>query len=387
MINENTLQTALQQQQQQYLYRQRHCFMSPQGVDVIIDGQRTINFSNSDYLGLANHPHVVQAFCQAANDYGIGSTASPLVCGHTALHHQLEEELAVFVGRDSALLYNSGYMANLAIISTLCQRGDIVFADKLNHASLLDAVLLSRARLQRFAHGNIAQLEQQLAKPRQGNGLLAVESVFSMEGDLAPLAELAALAQRYHVNLVVDDAHGFGVLGEKGAGGAEHFQLDQQQLPILMGTLSKAIGCHGAFVAGSHTLIDTLIQFSRPYRYSSSLPPALAAAALASLQVLRNEPDRRAQLQQRIAYFKKGAAQRPLALLPAPSAIQSLVVGDSQAALSLAAALQQRGFWVVAIRPPSVPVGSARLRITLSVAHHEDHIDRLLDTLLAIMPP
>lgn len=381
MADVTSLEAALEQRHAHHLYRHRRLLTSAQGVEVTYDGRRHINFSSSDYLGLANHPVVVKAFQQAANEYGMGSVASPLVCGYTALHHKLEEILAELTGRDRVLMFTSGYMANLGVITALVGRCDTIFADKLNHASLVDAGVLSRARLRRFAHNNMQQLARDLSSADCGRRLIVVESVFSMDGDCAPLAALASLAQQHDAWLMADDAHGFGVLGAHGGGCAEYYALDQQQLPIVMGTLSKAVGCYGAFVAGSETIIETLIQFSRSYTYTTALPPAVVAAGLASVQLLREEPQRRTQLQQRITYFKRGASQLGLPLLASDTPIQPLLVGDNKQALAVASALEEGGFLVVAMRPPTVPLGAARLRITLSAAHSEYHLDRLLDAL------
>ena len=381
---EQHLEQRLAQRERQHLYRRRRLLQSAQGVEVVVEDCRYLNFCSNDYLGLANHPVVLSAFQQAANQYGVGSGASHLICGHSALHQQLEEALAAWVGRDRALLYSTGYMANIGLVTALLGKEDYLFQDKYNHASLLDAGLLCPATMRRFPHNNVAQLEQRLRQINAGRIMIAVDGVFSMQGNQADLVRLADLAARYHAYLVVDDAHGFGVLGTQGGGSAEAAGLDQQQLPVLMATLGKSLGCFGAFIAGSHHLIETLIQFSRTYIYTTALPPAVAAAVLASLQLLRREPQRRARLQQHIAYFKTGAKQRGIDLLPSQTAIQALLVGDNQHVLALDKQLMQQGFLVSAIRPPTVPVGGARLRITLSAEHKEEHIDRLLDCLMQI---
>lgn len=379
------LTAALDQRKSNHLYRQRRLLQSAQGAEVVVDGKPCLNFCSNDYLGLANHPDVVAAFTAAANDFGVGSGASHLVCGHSSLHHQLEQELADYVGRDRAVLFSTGYMANLGVVNALVGKQDAVFEDKLNHASLLDAGLLSGARFQRFLHNDLANLEARLKKSTENKKLIVVDSVFSMDGDLAPLDDLAALAKQYNAGLMADDAHGFGVLGNSGAGCAEHFQLDQQQLPVLMATLGKGLGCFGAFVAGSEQLAETLIQFARPYIYTTALPPAVAAATLASLKIMREDVARRQHLQSLIAYFRERAETLGLTLMPSITAIQPLMIGTSEQALAISDALLAKGFLISAIRPPTVPVNSARLRITLSAAHSEQQVERLLVALAEVM--
>lgn len=389
---DDALRSALEERRAQQLYRSRKTIESAQGVEVIVDGKKYLNFCSNDYLGLANHPSIINAFKNTADEFGVGSGASHLVCGHSKIHHELEEKLAEFTGRERALLFSTGYMANLGVITALLDKGDFIFEDKLNHASLIDAGLLSGARFQRFLHNDIDNLRSRIERVESGRKLICVDGVFSMDGDLAPLTELAQLAQQNDAWLMVDDAHGFGVLGESGAGCAEHFNLDQNQLPILMGTLGKACGSFGAFVAGSETLIETLIQFARPYIYTTALPPAVAAATLQSLKIIREESWRREHLQKLIARFRSGAHQLNLPLMNSTSAIQPLLVGkgdkdvgDAARALVLSEKLAARGFWISAIRPPTVPVGTARLRITLSAAHSETQVDLLLDALNAVM--
>ncbi len=386
MADLSSLQIALKEREQQSLYRQRQIVASAQGAEIVVDGEQLVNFCSNDYLGLANHPKIVTAFQQAANDYGVGSGASHLVCGHSQLHHQLEEELADFVKRDRALFFSTGYMANIGTINALLGKDDFVYQDKLNHASLLDAGLSSGARFQRFLHNDIKNLETRLDKnvSNDGRKLIVVDGVFSMDGDCAPLNELSAIADKHNAWLMIDDAHGFGVLGEKGAGCSEQFNLDQNQLPILMATLGKGMGSFGAFVAGSETLIEYLIQFARPYIYTTALPPAVAAATLASLQVMRDEPERRQHLHTLIRQFKKNVVASGLKLMPSGSAIQPIVVGDADKALEMSALLREKGFWVAAIRPPTVPANTARLRITLSAAHTEQQVDQLLRALIEV---
>ena len=391
MSIDDVLQSALNERREQNLYRMRKVIDSAQGAEVIVDGKRYLNFCNNDYLGLANHPDIVSAFKNAADEFGVGSGASHLVCGHSALHHRLEEQLAEFTGRPRALLFSTGYMANLGVINALLGNGDHIFEDKLNHASLLDAGLLSGARFQRFLHNDIENLETRLARTQadEGDGrkLIAVDGVFSMDGDCAPLPELAQLAQKHKAWLMVDDAHGIGVLGKNGGGCAEHFGLDINQLPILMGTLGKAFGTFGAFVAGSEALIETLIQFSRTYIYTTALLPAVAAATSKSLEIVQRETWRREHLQDLIAQFRRGAEQIGLRLFSSNTAIQPLLIGAADEAMRWSNALAERGFWISAIRPPTVPANSSRLRITLSAAHSEKQIEQLLDALAHVQKP
>ena len=362
------------------LYRQRPLLQSPQGPEVVVDGQPLLAFCSNDYLGLANHPDVIRALREGAERWGVGGGASHLVIGHSAPHHQLEEALSAFTGRPRALLFSTGYMANLAAVTALVGRGDAVLEDRLNHASLLDAGLLSGARFSRYPHNDAASLAHRLERT-EGNALVVSDGVFSMDGDLADLPSLSAVARARGAWLMVDDAHGFGVLGEQGGGCVEHFGLGLDEVPVLVGTLGKAFGTAGAFVAGSEELIETLIQFARPYIYTTSQPPAVACATLKSLQLLREERWRREHLQRLIVRFRDGATALGLALMDSPTPIQPLLVGDSRRALRLSARLRERGLLVGAIRPPTVPVGTARLRITLTAAHNEAQVDRLLDAL------
>jgi len=367
---------------QQNLYRRRLTLHSAQGPLVQLGDRQYLNFCSNDYLGLASHPRVVAAFQAAAASYGVGSGASHLVCGHSALHHQLEEALAEFTGRPRALLFSSGYLANAGILTSLLQRGDHVLEDRLNHASLLDGGLHSGARFQRFAHCDVAALERKLARA-DGIRLVVTDGVFSMDGDTAPLGELAAACGRHDAWLMVDDAHGFGVLGERGAGSTEAAGLDASAVPVLMATLGKALGTAGAFVAGSELLIEALIQQARTYIYTTALPPAIAGASLESLRVVQEESWRREHLARLISRFRCGAGELGLPLLASNSAIQPLPVGDAAAALALSERLKQRGLLISAIRPPTVPAGTSRLRITLSAAHTDAQVDQLLEQLAA----
>ncbi|MFO7603433.1 MAG: 8-amino-7-oxononanoate synthase [Gammaproteobacteria bacterium] len=378
MSLDHELRQGLVERQAQAQYRSRRLTDSAQGAEIMLDGRRVLNFCANDYLGLANHPQVVAAFTRAAQHYGVGSGASHLINGHSRLHHELEAALAEFTQRPRALLFSTGYMANLGVISALTTRGDHVFEDHLNHASLLDAALLSKARLQRYRHNNMADLQVRLTASQGRRKLLVTDGVFSMDGDLACLAELVEQAQQHDASLMVDDAHGMGVLGKTGGGVVEQAGLGLAQVPILMGTLGKAFGTFGAFVAGSEALIETLIQHARSYIYTTALPPAIAAATLASLKLVIAEDWRREKLRASIQRFRAGAQQLGLPLMASDTAIQPLVLGDNQRAVQLSEDLLAAGIMVSAIRPPTVPEGSARLRITLSAAHSEAHIDQLL---------
>ncbi|MCP5019126.1 MAG: 8-amino-7-oxononanoate synthase [Ketobacter sp.] len=373
------LAQRLQARRDQHLYRQRRVLESPQQAHIQCDGKTLRNFSSNDYLGLANHPAVVAASQKAAAEYGFGSGASHLVIGHSRVHHELEERLAEWVGRPRALLFSTGYMANLGVISALLERGDTVVQDKLNHASLLDGAQLSRGQLQRYHHNDLGSLQQRLQQAG-GRVLVATDSVFSMDGDIAPLQDMAHLCRQQNAWLMVDDAHGLGVLGQ-GHGCLREYDLSLEQVPVYMGTLGKALGSYGAFVAGSEDLIEFLIQSARSYIYTTAMPPSVAAASLASLEVLAAEPWRVERLQDLIGRFTRGALAMGLPMMPSTTAIQPLLVQDSEQALQLSATLLERGFLVGAIRPPTVPANAARLRITLSAAHSEQDIDDLLNAL------
>ncbi len=382
---DQTLAPLLAERRAAHLYRTRKTLQSPQTPEVIVDGKKYLAFCSNDYLGLANHPEVINALAESAKQSGVSSGASHLVAGHSSEHHALEEELAAFTGRDRALLFSTGYMANMGAITALVGQGDAVFEDRLNHASLLDAGLLSGARFQRFLHNDLNNLQARLDKTEAGRKLIVVDGVFSMDGDCAPLPELAALAQKNDAWLMVDDAHGFGCLGKNGSGSAEHFGLTQNQLPILMGTLGKAAGSFGAFIAGSETLIESLIQFARPYIYTTAMPPAVAAATRASLRLIQTEHWRREHLNQLIAHFRRGAFAMGLQLMDSFSPIQPIVIGDEAKTLAIAEQLAKRGILIVAIRPPTVPVGGSRLRITFSAQHTFAQVDQLLGVLGDVM--
>ena len=354
------------------------------GVRARVDGTDLLAFCSNDYLGLADHPRVVEAFVAAAREWGVGSGASHLVSGHCREHHALEEELAEFVQRPRALLFSTGYMANLAVATALLGRGDRVFEDRLNHASLLDAGLASGARFSRYPHADAGALAARLGRSAAGRAMVVTDGVFSMDGDVAPLRELAAVCGARGAWLFVDDAHGLGVLGATGRGSLEAAGVDSADVPILMGTLGKAFGTFGAFVAGSHELIETLLQTARTYIYTTALPPAVAAATRASLRVMQDEPWRRERVLNHAAHFRRDAAKLGLRLLESGTTIQPVVFGSEAAAVAASDALRSRGLWVPAIRPPTVPAGSSRLRITFSAAHEAADVERLLEALASL---
>lgn len=371
-------QSELSHLQEKNLYRRRRISDSATGVHVRVDDRELLSFCSNDYLGLANHPEVIEAMQRGAERWGVGSGASHLVNGHTSAHHALEEELAEFTQRPRVLLFSTGYMANMGVIAALCGRGDYVFEDRLNHASLLDGGLLSQARMQRYTHSSAEALNQKLSEHDSGEKLVVTDGVFSMDGDIAPLPELSKVTQQHQSWLMVDDAHGFGVLGKSGGGCVEHFGLDINEVPILIGTLGKAFGTFGAFVAGSEELIEYLIQKARPYIYTTALPAAVAEATRASLKLLQTEHWRREKLQSLIQQFRTGATQLGLQLIESQTPIQPLLIGDNGKALAMSAALHEQGILITAIRPPTVPEGTARLRITFSAEHGENDIERLL---------
>ncbi len=374
------LAVDLEDRKQQSLYRSRHIISSPQGIQVEIDGKQVTNFCSNDYLGLANHPDIINSFKKAADKYGVGSGSAHLICGHSSAHHALEEELAEFTGRDRALLFSTGYMANLGVISALLKQGDQVFEDKLNHASLLDGGLLSAARFKRFLHNDIDDLNQKIITTT-GRSLIVTDGVFSMDGDIALLPELADITAKKNSWLMVDDAHGFGVLGDTGGGVVQHYGLTQQQVPVLMGTLGKSFGTFGAFVVGSEQLIETLIQKARTYIFTTAIPAAIAEASRTSLKIVSSDNWRREKLAHLVNYFRCNAKQLGLQLLPTASAIQPILINHSQRAVEISKKLLERGFLVSAIRPPTVPKGQARLRITFSANHEQQQLDQLLDAL------
>lgn len=364
------------------LQRTRRIVDGPQQPVLQADGATMLSFCSNDYLGLASHPVLVAATQQALTEVGVGGAASHLITGHHRLHHELEEALAAFVGLPRALFFSTGYMANVGIVSALVGRGDAIFADRLNHASLNDAAVLSRADLHRYAHNDVAVLEKQLAQSSAKRKLVVADAVFSMDGDIAPVPELLALCERYDAWLMLDDAHGFGVLGAHGEGALAHFGVRSPRI-IYMATLGKAAGVSGAFVAGEPELIEYLVQKARTYIFTTAMPPVLAAALLAALPLIRDGHERRAQIARLIAALRDGLQLRKWRLDPSSTPIQPLVVGSNADALYASEHLRARGILVPAIRPPTVPQGTARLRITLSAAHGLDDVHRLIEALHA----
>lgn len=376
----SNLSTDLKDLKRQHRYRSRKVVDAVDGTEIVIDGNRLINFSSNDYLGLNQHPDVIAAMQRGVEQYGAGSGAAHLITGHSSAHHQLEEELAEMTGYPRALLFSTGYMANLGTISALVGRGDAVFEDRLNHASLIDGGLISGARLQRYPHADIGSLTNKLINSKATNKLIVTDGVFSMDGDIAPLPELATTADLHDARLMVDDAHGFGVLGKEGAGSVAHYKL-QEEIPLYMATLGKAAGVFGAFVAGGEELIETLIQRARAYIYTTALPPGVAEALRMSLKIIQQDNGRRERLYAHIKQFRTGASELGLRLLNSPTAIQPIIVGDDSTVIEMSSKLFELGFAVSAIRPPTVPEGSARLRITLSANHTEEQIEQLLAAL------
>jgi len=374
------LQTELNERAAQGLLRRRRTLESPQAPHVVVDGKRLLSFCSNDYLGLANHPRLVAALQQAVLQHGVGAGAAHLVSGHSDAHHALEERLAAFIGKPAALLFSTGYMANLGTVQALAGKGDTVFADKLNHASLNDAMLLSRAAVKRYRHNDMAHLAQLLENTGGGRKLVITDAVFSMDGDLAPLPEMLALCERHDAWLLVDDAHGFGVLGAQGRGSLAHFGIASKRI-LYMGTLGKAAGVFGAFVAAEQVVIDTLVNHARSYVYTTATPPALSAALLESLGLIEQGDAWRSHLHHLVARLREGLDGLPWRLMPSATAIQPLLIGDNARALQLSEGLRERGIWVAAIRPPTVPEGTARLRITLSAAHTGADVERLIGAL------
>ena len=362
------------------LARRRRVVESADGPYLTVEGRRYLGFCSNDYLGLAHHPALVEAACRGAERYGVGAGASALISGHTEAHEALEARLARFVRLPRALHFGAGYLANLGLVAALAGRGGSVFSDELNHACLIDGARLSRAEVRVYPHLDLAALARMLESCDTPGKLVATDAVFSMDGDLAPLPELAALCERHDAWLVVDDAHGFGVLGEGGRGALSHFGIASPRI-AYMGTLGKAAGVHGAFVAGEEALIEWLVQRARTYVFATASPPLLACALMASLELIEAEEHRRTHLRELIQRVKRTLERLPWRLGVSETPIQPLIVGDNQAALELAEGLRSRGIWVPAIRPPTVPAGSARLRIALSAAHDAEHVDELATAL------
>jgi 8-amino-7-oxononanoate synthase len=376
------LEAALDRRRADGLLRERRVVECAQGPRIRIGARSFLAFASNDYLGLANAPALAKAMCASARAWGAGAGASHLIVGHQQPHEALEDELAAFVApcrNARALAFSSGYLANLAILTALAGRNDAIFADRLNHACLTDGALLSRARLTRYPHGDIGALRNALSNARARRRFIVTDAVFSMDGDIAPLADLLALAQVHDASLVIDDAHGFGVLGA-GRGTLAHFGLASERI-VYMGTLGKAAGVAGAFVTAHPLVIETLVQTARTYIYTTASPAALADTLRESLRLIRDGDARRAHLAALIDAFRAGAERLPWALLPSRTPIQPLVIGDAADAVRVGEALAARGIIVPAIRPPTVPAGTARLRVSLSAAHTRDDVEALLHAL------
>jgi 8-amino-7-oxononanoate synthase len=380
------LQEAAEQRIEQDLVRHRRELTQRKDARVLSDGQRLVNFSSNDYLGLSQHPSIVSAMQVAAQNCGVGSGASHMVCGHHAEHSALERAVADWLGYPRALLFGSGYLANLAVAQALLQPGDVCLQDKLNHASLIDSARLAQSHLVRYPHADAAAARRQAEAHSDGALMLATDGVFSMDGDIAPLGELAAVAREHNGLLYVDEAHAVGVLGPDGRGSVAAAGLGPDEVPLLLVTLGKALGSYGALLVGQYAVIEHIAQAARPYIYTTALPPALAVAALAAVKLARQDAWRRVKVAGLIARFRRGAMERGLHLLDSETPIQPLPIGDNALALQAAHDLEARGFLVVAIRPPSVPAGSARLRITLTAAHENQDVDALLDALEPLAP-
>jgi 8-amino-7-oxononanoate synthase len=366
---------------EQGLRRTRRLLTTAQRARVSVDGREYTAFCSNDYLGLAADPRLAAAAKAGIDRYGVGAGASHLILGHSTAHHELEVALAAFVGLPRALLFSTGYMANMGVVSALVGRGDAVFADRLNHASLNDAALVSRAAFKRYAHNDLAALERLLQTMPARRRLVIVDAVFSMDGDIAPVPALLDLCTRHDAYLLIDDAHGFGVLGAQGRGTLAHFGITSERV-IYMATLGKAAGVSGAFVAGSADLIESLVQNARTYIYTTATPPLLAQALLASLQVIEQEDWRRVRLRELIAQLQRELTAGPWRLMSSDTPIQPLLVGGNSEALALSARLAAQGLLVPAIRPPTVPQGTARLRISLSADHNAEDVTRLAAALL-----
>lgn len=374
------LQKELDQRKIDGLLRQRRLLDSPQAEHIIANQQPYLSFCSNDYLGLANHPSLIAAMQQAAADSGVGSGASNLITGHHRYHDELEKQLAKFMQLPAALLFSTGYMANIGVLGALVGRGDAIFADKLNHACLNDGGYFSYADFHRYPHNDVGALEKLLKASQARHKLIAADAVFSMDGDIAPIPEYLALCERYDAYLYLDDAHGFGVLGTHGQGSLNHFNLQSPRI-IVMATLGKAAGVAGAFVAGEQVVIDYLIQKAKSYVYSTPAPPALSATLSASLRLIEQGDALRQNLRALIAFLKNNLRLKTWTLLPSDTAIQPLIIGDNKKALAVSEYLQTQGILVPAIRPPTVPVGTARLRISLSAGHSIEDVEKLVTAL------
>ena len=350
------------------------------GMRCEVDGRALLNFCSNDYLGLSQHPEVIAALRDASVD-GVGSTASHLVCGHHALHDALEREMADWLQTPRALLFGSGFVANLAVLQALLRKGDVCLQDRLNHASLIDAARLSDATLRRYPHGEVGTGERHIVAAGGAAVLIATDGVFSMDGDVAPLHDLVAVARHHDALLYVDDAHGIGVLGPEGRGSVAAAGYGVRDVPLQLATLGKALGTYGAVVVGDEDIVQHLSETARGYVYTTALPPPLAAASLAAVRIARRADDRRDTLRALVARFRERAAQNGLDVLPSDTPIQAVMTHDDRRALAMSKSLEDAGYWVSAIRPPTVPEGAARLRVTLTALHAPHDVDALVDAL------
>lgn len=363
------------------VWRKRQATQDAVGRELKINGKTYLNFCSNDYLGLASHPALADAAIETIRERGIGAAASHLICGHQDIHQELENELAAFVGAEKAVTFSTGYMANLAVPQTFLEKGDLVVQDRLNHASLIDAGRFCEVNLKRYRHLDFAHARTILVKSNANKKLLTTDGVFSMDGDQAPLHELTEVCRQTKSLLLIDDAHGFGVLGKTGAGSLEQHGIGVGGGVLMLGTLGKAAGSFGAFIAGDAVYIDSLIQHARSYIYTTALPPSIASATRAAIKIIQTEPERRDKLNAKITYFRQAIDELNLKTLDSKTAIQPILLGDSETALQATELLRQHGLWITAIRPPTVPEGTARLRITISCEHHQNDIDQLITVL------
>lgn len=361
--------------------RKRTVLDSPCNATVMVNGRRLISFCSNDYLGLANHPIIVETIKESVTKWGVGSGASHLISGHMRPHEDLEVCLSNFTKHGRTLFFTSGYMANLAMISSIVGRNDVIFSDRLNHASLIDGAVLSRSKHIRFPHSNLSSLCISLNKYKNKRKLIITDAVFSMDGDIARLSELYSIAEKFDTWLIIDDAHGFGILGPNGRGSIAEFNLPMSPRLLSMYTLGKAAGVSGAFIAGNEHIIEWIIQKARPYIFTTAPSPFIASAIISSIDIIKNSDNRRLYLKYLIEKIRLGLSNLPWRVLPSKTPIQPLVIGTNQATLDLSNYLFNNGFLVPAIRPPTVPIGTARLRISLSASHKEEHIDSLLEYL------
>lgn len=380
------LQASLAEKQKQSLYRHRLCLGRASQSQLTLGGKPLIDFASNDYLGLSQEPRLRQAAEAALAKYGVGSGASHLISGHFEIHDELEETIARWLNQEDALLFSTGYMANLSLLRALGQGGSLLLQDKLNHASLIDAGQFKDCESRRYLHCDINSLAKKLERLEDRKPVIVTDGVFSMDGDLAPLPEIMELAEAYQAVVILDDAHGLGVLGRDGAGCADHFDISQCGNLAVMGTMGKALGCFGAFVAGPKVLIDYLTQFARPFIYTTALPPAIAAAALEAIKIIRDDNvSPQSKLQTNIESFRELALRHGLKITNSNSAIQPLIIGDNATCLAVGEALREAGILVATVRPPTVPAGTARLRITLSARHEYADLEHLCATLTKVL--